>query len=227
MFIKICGTTNLEDAHLAADLGADAVGFVFAKSPRQVTAAQVAVITPTLPRQLKKIGVFHARTAQEIIHDVHAAGLNGAQLHFAFDPAAHTRLRAEFGPGFFLVQTLHWDFDAPPADAAAALAEGLRAVRAHGVVDAVLLDARTQTATGGTGRAFDWVAARAVLDADAEAGDLRIIAAGGLNSANVADAMRTLRPWGVDAVSGVEFMHGMKDAHKVKAFIEAARGASV
>jgi phosphoribosylanthranilate isomerase len=221
MFIKICGTTNLEDAHLAADLGATAVGFVFAKSPRQVTAAQVAVITPTLPRQLKKIGVFHARTAQEIIHDIHAAGLNGAQLHFDYDAALVSRLRAEFGPGFFLVQTVHWVVYGHAERSEQQFRAQLVPVAADAAIDAILLDARTQTAAGGTGQSFDWTAARAVLDELAPAA--RIILAGGLNPANVAEAILTLRPWGVDVVTGVEFMPGMKDAHKVKAFIEAAR----
>jgi len=108
MFVKICANTNLADAMLSADAGADAVGFVFAKSSRQVTAAQVAGITHALPASIKKIGVFHARTAEEIIHDVHIAGLNGVQLHFAFDREVIAKLRAEFGNDLFIVQTLHW-----------------------------------------------------------------------------------------------------------------------
>jgi phosphoribosylanthranilate isomerase len=221
MFVKICANTNLQDAQLAVDAGADAVGFVFAMSSRQMTAAQVAVITPELPAEIKKIGVFHARTAEEIIHDVHVAGLTGAQLHFAFDPAVVVRLRAEFGPEFFIVQTLHWVVDGDADAAEKDFREQLRAVVKAGSVDAILLDAKTSAANGGTGRSFDWTRARAVLDA--EAGGVRVIVAGGLTPENVGEAIDALKPWGVDVASGVEFAPGMKDAKKVFSFVKAAR----
>jgi phosphoribosylanthranilate isomerase len=221
MFVKICANTNLHDAQLAVDAGADAVGFVFAKSSRQMTAAQVAVITPALPAATKKIGVFHARTAAEIIHDVHGAGLTGAQLHFAFDPEVVAKLRAEFGPEFFLVQTLHWVVDGDADTAEKAFREQLRAVVKAGGVDAILLDAKTAAASGGTGRSFDWKRARSVLAA--EAGGVKVIVAGGLTPENVGEAIAALKPWGVDVASGVEFAPGMKDAKKVAAFVKAAR----
>ena len=75
MWIKICGNTNLEDASLAAQLGADALGFVFAASPRQVTPAQVAAITPHLPSHVERVGVFHSRDAGQIASIAHEAGL--------------------------------------------------------------------------------------------------------------------------------------------------------
>lgn len=227
MFIKICAHTNLPDALLSVESGVDALGFVFAKSPRQVTAAQVAAITHALPKTVKKIGVFHARTTEEIIHDARVAGLNGAQLHFAFDPTVIARLRAAFGAEFFIIQTLHWnvsekgDGDADTAEKN--FREQLQAVAKAGGVDAILLDARTETATGGTGQSFDWKRARAVLDA--HAGGLKIIVAGGLTPENVREAIAALNPWGVDVASGTEFMPGMKDAAKIKAFVQAARGA--
>jgi phosphoribosylanthranilate isomerase len=221
MFVKICAHTNLADAQLSVAAGVDALGFVFAKSWRQVTAAQVAAITHALPAAIKKIGVFHARTADEIIHDVHAAGLNGAQLHFAFDSAVIAKLRKEFGPGFFIIQTLHWTVDGDPAAAEKNFREQLKTVAAANTVDAVLLDALTTTASGGTGQSFDWKRARAVLDADA--GNLKIIVAGGLTPENVREAIAALHPWGVDVASGTEFMPGMKDAAKIRAFVAAAR----
>jgi phosphoribosylanthranilate isomerase len=221
MFVKICANTNLSDALLAAEAGADAVGFVFAKSSRQMTAAQVAVITPELPASVKKIGVFHARTVDEILHDVHVAGLTGVQLHFAFDPAVVMRLRAELGPEFFIVQTLHWPVDGDADAAEKAFREQLHDVVKQGAVDAVLLDAQTAAASGGTGRSFDWTRARAVLDA--EAGGVKVIVAGGLTPENVGEAIKALKPWGVDVASGVEFTPGMKDARKVKSFVKAAR----
>jgi phosphoribosylanthranilate isomerase len=223
MFVKICAHTNLADALLSVESGADALGFVFAKSTRQVTAAQVAAIIQALPKAIKKIGVFHARTADEIIHDVHAAGLTGAQLHFAFDPAVIAKLRNEFGPNFFLIQTLHWNVDGDASEAERNFREQLKAVANAGSVDAILLDAKTTTASGGTGKSFDWERARAVLNADA--GSLKIIVAGGLTPENVREAIAALNPWGVDVASGTEFMPGMKDAKKITAFVAAARGA--
>ncbi len=221
MFIKICAHTNLPDALLSVEAGVDALGFVFAKSSRQVTAAQVAAITHALPKSIKKIGVFHARTAEEIIHDVRVAGLNGAQLHFAFDPAVVAKLRTAFGPEFFIIQTLHWNVDEDAAEAEKNFREQLLAIAKAGGVDAVLLDAKTSAASGGTGKSFDWKRARAVLDADA--GSLKIIAAGGLTPENVGQAIAALNPWGVDVASGTEFMPGMKDAAKIRAFVTAAR----
>jgi phosphoribosylanthranilate isomerase len=221
MFVKICAHTNLADALLSVEAGVDALGFVFAKSSRQVTAAQVAVITRALPKQIKKIGVFHARSVDEIIHDVHLAGLNGVQLHFAFDPAVVAKLRAEFGADLFIVQTLHWVVYGHVDRAEKWFREELQAVVNAGGVDAILLDARTEAASGGTGQSFDWARARAVLDADA--GDLKIIVAGGLTPENVREAIAALQPWGVDVASGTEFMPGMKDAAKIRAFVAAAR----
>ena len=225
MFVKICANTNLADALLAVEAGADAVGFVFAKSSRQVTAAQVAGITRTLPSSVKKIGVFHARTAEEIIHDAHLAGLNGVQLHFPFDPAVIAKLRAEFGPDFFIVQTLHWVVYGHVERAEKWFRESLQVVmqnsRQPGGVDALLVDARTEAASGGTGESFDWARARAVLDEDAAG--LKIIVAGGLTPENVGEAIAALAPWGVDVASGAEFMPGMKDAKKIRAFVAAAR----
>jgi phosphoribosylanthranilate isomerase len=221
MFVKICAHTNLADALLSVEAGADALGFVFAKSSRQVTAAQVAAITHALPASVKKIGVFHARTADEIIHDVRTAGLTGAQLHFAFDPAVIAKLRAAFGPEFFIIQTLHWVVDGDADAAEKNFREQLQAVTKADGVDAVLLDAKTSAASGGTGKSFDWKRARAVLDADA--GSLKIIVAGGLTPANVREAIAALNPWGVDVASGTEFMPGMKDAAKIRAFVNAAR----
>ncbi|HXB61792.1 MAG TPA: phosphoribosylanthranilate isomerase [Acidobacteriaceae bacterium] len=221
MFVKICAHTNLADAQHSVEAGVDALGFVFAKSSRQVTAAQVAAITHALPKSVKKIGVFHARTADEIIHDVHAAGLTGAQLHFAFDPTVIARLRREFGPDFFLIQTLHWTVDGDAGLAEKNFREQLQTVAQAGSVDAILLDTKTTTASGGTGKSFDWKRARAVLDADA--GGLKIIVAGGLTPENVREAIAALHPWGVDVASGTEFMPGMKDAAKIRAFVAAAR----
>ena len=214
LWVKICGNTSLADAQLAADAGADAMGFVFAPSPRRVSAAQVAAITPHLPAEIEKIGVFVDADFAEIAETVEQAGLTGVQLHTGGDDALSERLRAEFGPGLRLLQVVHFGADA---------AAELRAASTNPHIDGILVDSRTATAVGGTGVAFDWEAARrTVFSPDST---IRLVAAGGLNPANVAQAIEILRPWGVDVASGVELTPGRKDPRKVAEFVANARGA--
>ncbi len=223
MWIKICGNTNARDVQLAADAGADAVGFVFAPSPRRVTAGLIASIQPDLPTDLTQIGVFNTQNFDEITYSLRSAGLHGAQLHGELDFSLAERLRAEFGPRFFLIQTLHWDITGDPARAEERLRNELRAIARHSDIDAVLLDTRTATATGGTGKTFDWNRAKDILAA--EAGPLRIIVAGGLHPGNVREAIITLHPWGVDVSSGVEYAPGRKDSEILYDFVRQARSA--
>ena len=103
LWIKICGNTSLEDALLSAEAGADAVGFVFAPSPRQVTIQQVSAIVPHLPGHLEKIGVFVDATLDEIDATVRACGLTGIQLHFDAGPELPTQLRERFGTNLRIV----------------------------------------------------------------------------------------------------------------------------
>jgi phosphoribosylanthranilate isomerase len=217
MFIKICANTNFEDAQLAAELGADAVGFVFAQSPRRVTAEQAAEITKDLPKAIEKIGVFSAAEIETIAEIVRAAGLTGVQLHFP--PMLHViaALRSEFGEKFRIVQTNHWRAG---GQTGSAFAEELRQLRSVAEIDAVLVDSRTAVADGGTGVVFDWLAAREAL---LELGAKPLIIAGGLNAANVGQAIAVLRPWGVDVASGVEASPGKKDPQRLREFIAAAR----
>jgi phosphoribosylanthranilate isomerase len=217
IWIKICGNTSLGDALVAVEAGADAVGFVFAPSPRQVTAAEVAAITPHLPPTVEKIGVFVDATPEEIVSTVQACGLTGVQLHFDADPDLPTRLREQLGPGVRILRVIHFDLE--NAVQCATQLDG-HARNPH--VDAVLVDSRTSTIAGGTGVTYDWVEARKAIFGNVEARK-RLVAAGGLNPANVADAIATLRPWGVDVASGVEAAPGRKDAAKVKEFIVHAR----
>ena len=218
MWIKICGNTNLEDARLAAELGADAVGFVFAPSPRQVSAAQVAEITPQLPHTLAKVGVFVTQDFDEIAATVREAGLTGMQLG-GFDPHLVLRLGEAF-PDLMVVQTAHWTAGKQSAQE---FVSALHELRGAMGIDAVLVDSRTATASGGTGITFDWKAARQAL---AGLGSLPYIVAGGLNPGNVADAISVLQPWGVDVASGVEAHPGRKDPEKVAAFIRVARASA-
>ena len=223
MWIKLCANTSLTDAQLAADACADALGFVFAPSPRRVDAAQVAAIVGKLPPDITQIGVFQSHDFDTIAATIRATGLHGIQLHGAPDLRLIDRLRAEFGEGSFLIQTLHWALDQDPAQTEQHLRSAIRALRTHRGIDAILLDAKTATASGGTGKAFDWKRAQQMLGA--ETGKLRIVLAGGLKPENVAEAIRTLRPWGVDVASGVEKRPGQKDPARVAAFVVAARAA--
>src|ERR1035441_10786000 len=117
LWIKICGNTSLEDAQLAADAGADAVGFVFAPSPRRVTPVQVAAIVPRLPAKVEKIGVFVDTPFAEIEAAVQTSGLTGVQLHFAAPPDLPARLRERFGPRLRILRVIHFDPNATEASA--------------------------------------------------------------------------------------------------------------
>jgi phosphoribosylanthranilate isomerase len=238
LWVKICANTSLEDARLVADAGADAAGFVFAPSPRRVTAAQAAAIVPHLPPELEKIGVFVDASFDEIADTVETAGLTGVQLHFNAAAELPAQLRARFGPSFRILRVVHFDaelaaeqmrrvsgHDFSRAESAASK-EGALAPEAtfHDPnVDGILVDSRTATAVGGTGKTFDWTLARTTLFQNAM--DRKLIAAGGLTPDNVAEAIATLRPWGVDAVSGVEASPGRKDPAKLQAFVARARAA--
>jgi phosphoribosylanthranilate isomerase len=220
MWIKICGNTNLDDAKLAAELGADALGFVFAPSVRRVTSADVAKITPHLPANVERVGVFQSLDAYEIARASHEAGLNVVQLHSGVDFALLQRLHKLFAEQVSLIQTVHWQVDADGANAAIVAAQ-LRRLAADGLVDRVLIDSKVGVATGGTGISFDWEAARETLT-DVAPG-LKLIVAGGLRSENVAEAIQRLNPWGVDVASGVESAPGRKSPEKLTAFIRKAR----
>ncbi|MGD0736500.1 MAG: phosphoribosylanthranilate isomerase [Terracidiphilus sp.] len=218
VWIKICGNTSLEDARLAVEAGADAVGFVFAASPRRVTAAQVAAIVRHLPEAVEKIGVFVGADFEGIEAVVREAGLTGVQLHFAADPELPEELHARFGRELRILRVLHFD-----AEHLAGIATQLADYARDPHVDAVLVDSKTATAVGGTGTAFDWAAAQLTLFHGPQN---RLVAAGGLTPENVVEAIATLRPWGVDVVSGVEAAPGRKDPVKVKDFVARARSVN-
>jgi len=215
IWIKICANTSLADAQLAAEAGADAVGFVFAPGPRRVTPEQVASITAHLPATVEKIGVFVEADFTEISAAVEACGLTGVQLHSEFQDGLAAQLRQRFGPELRILRVIHFDGDA---------AGQLQLAGIDANIDAVLIDSRTASAVGGTGVAFDWHAARSTLFTDSSR--KKLVAAGGLTPANVAQAVATLRPWGVDVASGVEAVPARKDHAKVRDFISRARVAA-
>ncbi|MGB7264776.1 MAG: phosphoribosylanthranilate isomerase [Terracidiphilus sp.] len=214
LWIKICGNTSLADAQVAAESGADAVGFVFATSPRQVTPDQVADIVPHLPPAVEKIGVFVDASFNEVTYAVESCALTGVQLHFDAPRDLPIRLRARFGTSVRILRVVHFD----GGGATAAFHP-----KSASSVDGILIDSHTTYAAGGSGVPFDWNAARPVFDQFGK--ERKLIVAGGLTPENVAEAIATLHPWGVDVVSGVEATPGRKDPEKVSAFIANARAA--
>lgn len=229
MWIKICGITSLEDAKLAVSAGADAVGFVFAESPRRMTPQAAGEITRELPPSIEKIGVFVGAGLEEIAAACQIAGLSGAQLHEGSPavrmlnhvPDMRGRLKTSF-PQLRVVETIRYDGNA------ASFALQLRALDtppAAGDIRAVLVDTRIAGKQGGTGIPFDWGAAQDTFLR--HSAYLRLIVAGGLRPENVWQAIEILRPWGVDVSSGVESLPGRKDHHRVTEFIRAARAAEM
>ena len=201
MFVKICGTTSEEDALLAVAMGADAVGFVFAPSPRQVAPALVREIARRLPPEVLTVGVFRDEAPEQVVKIVNGAGLKAAQLH-GRETALQCGWVAERVP--FVIK---------------AFAAGDPAVR--GALDygaqAVMIDAPSP----GSGQVFDWRLT------DGVPAGCRFLLAGGLTAANVGEAIGQVHPWGVDVVTGVESVPGRKDPRKLRAFVSAAKGAFV
>jgi len=200
VFVKICGITTEEDALLAVAMGADAVGFVFAPSPRQVAPGRVAEIVRRLPAEVVTVGVFRDTLPERVVEVVTQVGLRAAQLHGAetVDDCAYVAARVPM-----VVKAL-------PADH-----PNLREARRFRA-DAILVDAPMP----GSGQLFDWKLAEGVP------GVRRLLLAGGLSPGNVGEAIRVVRPWGVDVSSGVESSPGHKDPRKVRAFVQAARAAA-
>jgi phosphoribosylanthranilate isomerase len=197
VFVKVCGVTNEEDALLAVAMGADAVGFVFAPSARQIAPVQARDIVRRLPYETLTIGVFRNEAPQRVVEVVNSLGLRGAQLHGLESPAeaAWVRQRVPFVVKAFAAErdelARAGDYD----------------------VDALLIDAKRP----GSGEVFDWDLV------DLLPPDRPVILAGGLTPENVAEAIATVAPWGVDVSTGVEASPGRKDPVKVMRFVAAAR----
>jgi phosphoribosylanthranilate isomerase len=224
MWVKICANTNLADAKTAAELGADAMGFVFAKSKRQVTPEQVDEITEQLPVSMDKVGVFDTDDPYEIEHCVECCGLTAVQLHRAYDAELVRLLAAEFGGKLRIIQTVAYEVDAKNrAKADAKYEAALKTVCADQRVWAVLLDAKKAGASGGLGVALDWKHVAEMVRRVVGGREVKVILAGGLHAENVAEAIAAMQPWGVDVASGVEAEVGKKDWEKMRRFIEAAR----
>ena len=207
-WIKICGTTCLEDALQSIDAGADALGFIFAPSKRRITPEQAQQIISKLPPEVEKIGVFMNSTAAEIASIAGNVALTGIQMHGDESAAeVYSHLPKDRRDALRKIKTvLVQDGFASKFDSDAV----------SGLVDAWLLDSGA-----GSGKTFDWQAARAQLGNQQG----RLIIAGGLTPENVGDAIRAFNSWGVDVVTGVESAPGRKDPEKLKAFVAAVRRA--
>ena len=212
-WVKICGMTNLDDALVAVDAGADAVGFVFyEKSPRCVTVETAREICAKLPEGVEKVGVFVNQQEDTLVSVADRAGLTTVQMHGDNEDPRVADLVVKCKPRVKVLAAISMRRPNPTG----------RAMMWHpDSVDAFLVDSGTASNHGGTGELFDWAAAVPVLD------DIKrvahIVAAGGLTPGNVGNAIEVLKPWGVDVVSGVEASPGKKDPEKVRAFVRAVR----
>jgi phosphoribosylanthranilate isomerase len=209
-WIKICGTTCVEDALQSIAAGADALGFIFAPSKRRVTPEQAGQIIAELPGNVERIGVFMNSTAMEIASVVSQVALTGIQMHGEeFAPEIYAYLPKDRRDSMRKIKTI-------AVQDGSVLGKSALLVAAPAMVDAWLLDPGA-----GSGKAFNWLATREQLAGQ----DRKFIVAGGLTPENVGEAIRTFKPWGVDVVSGVEREPGRKDPEKLRAFVAAVREA--
>jgi phosphoribosylanthranilate isomerase len=199
VFVKICGITTEEDALLAVAMGADALGFIFAPSPRQVRPGLVSDIIKRLPPEILTVGVFVDESAARVAEIVNATGLIGAQLSGRETPATVKEI----------AERVRFVIKAFPAGSPA-----VRAALSFGA-DCVMIDAPHP----GSGELFDWSLTGEVP------GTARLMLAGGLNPDNVAEAILAVQPWAVDVDSGVEASPGRKDAVKLRDFIANSKAA--
>lgn len=200
--IKVCGITNPGDALVAAEAGADAVGLVFAESPRRVGVEEAREISVALPDNVLKVGVFVNAEPEEVLGIVREVGLDLAQLHGDETPDTVTAVR---DGGVRVMKALR------VRDAASL--EALNGYEA----DLFLLDAYSEKARGGTGERFDWGLAKSLR------GRGNIVVSGGLGPENVREAVELFEPYGVDASSSLEDEPGKKNDERVRRFVLAAR----
>ena len=199
--VKICGVTNVADGMVAAEAGADLIGLMFyEQSPRQVTLARAAEISRALPRFLIRVGVFVNPSPDLVMRAISECQLTMLQFHGDETSDFCTHF------GLMSVKAIR-----VRDESSLQLLENYR-------TDAILLDAHSPKGLGGTGEQFNWD-----LAVKAQAFGRPIFLAGGLTPENVAAAVQTVHPFGVDVSSGVESAPGIKDPAKVRAFIAAAK----
>jgi phosphoribosylanthranilate isomerase len=201
--VKVCGITTPDDACLAAEYGADAVGLIFAESSRRVSVEEAREIAAALPDDVLKVGVFVDAEPAKVLRIAAEVGLDYAQLHGDESPEV---VAAVQDGGLKVMKAFR-------VRGAASL-EALRYYEA----DLFLLDAYSERVRGGTGERFDWVLAKSLT------GRGNIVISGGLTPENVREAIRFFEPYGVDASSSLEDAPGKKNAERVRRFVSAAKG---
>jgi phosphoribosylanthranilate isomerase len=208
--VKICGITRVQDAIAAAEAGADAIGLVFAKSPRRVSVLQARRIVAALPPLVSAVGVFVNEKPEAIRTIAQKVGLSAVQLHGDESPRIVELLRP-----LRVIKAIR-------VRNAGFVKEMQKFASAR--VSAILLDAHSKMVYGGTGKTVDWRMIRKVLSEHTVGQFPLQILAGGLNSRNVGEAIATIRPWGVDVSGGVESGPGIKSKVRLREFIASARG---
>jgi phosphoribosylanthranilate isomerase len=200
--VKICGITNLEDASLAVQLGADALGFIFARSPRQIAPQEARDIVRRIPPFVKTVGVFVDEQPAAIKETLNYCGLDLVQLHGNESPELCSQLMPH------AIKALRIKDEA-----------SLETGRLYcGKARALLLDTYSKEKAGGTGRTFDWQIAIKIKELG-----IPVILAGGLGPSNIEQAIRTVKPYAVDVNSGVEERPGKKNRALMKALMEKVR----
>ena len=203
--VKICGITNYQDASMAVELGAGALGFIFAVSPRQITPQKARDIIRKIPPFVKTVGVFVNEEPSAIKEVIQYCGLDLVQLHGDESPD----LCCELMP--YTIKALRIKDEA-----------SLRTSQTYcGKVRALLLDSYSKDKAGGTGKTFDWQLAVKIKKLG-----MPVILAGGLGPSNIDDAIRTVRPYAVDVNSGVETRPGKKSHTRMKDLMKKVRRIS-
>ena len=201
--VKVCGIKEPGDARVAAEAGADAIGLVFAESPRKVGVERAREIAAALPEGVLKVGVFVDAEPKEVLRISREVGLDYAQLHGDEEPETVAAIR---DGGVGVIKALR-------VRDTASLREMVRYD-----TNFFLLDAYSEKVRGGTGTRFDWELAKAVR------GYANILVSGGLTPENVREAIEFFEPYGVDASSSLEEKPGKKNDERVRRFVSAAKG---
>lgn len=197
--IKVCGLTSYNDALLAEELGADALGFIFAESPRRLEPQAAREIIAALPPFVHKVGVFVDADFESVIKTIDICGLSAVQLHGSETPEFCRRMPVPVIKSF----SVGSDFD-------------LNRVREY-QVSAFLLDTYDPHVKGGTGKVFDWHIAKLASSMG------KMVLSGGLDPDNVIEAVENVKPYAVDVCSGVESSPGIKDHDRLRSFIKRVR----
>jgi len=204
-FVKVCGITRLGDARAAVRAGANALGFVFAPSPRRVTPSRAREIARHVHPSVASLGVFVDATVERVLGIVHEVGLDGVQLQGEEGPEVAEALRRR-RPGLFI------------AKAVRIVDSGGLGATLRWPADALLVDSKDPEDPGARSRPIPAAWLEGLRPR-------RLIVAGGLTPGNVGEVVATLRPWGVDVSGGVEEAPGKKDVGLVRAFVHAVRAA--